>query len=109
MTVAELLKMPALVVANDGENGETALSGVYCCDLLSCVMGECPADSVWITVMNNINTLAVASLTDCAAVVLACGIKPDGAMIAKAQQQGITLLTSEQPVFETALSIHNLL
>lgn len=106
MTVQELMTMPGLKVLNDGGNGDTVLSGVYTCDLLSCVMGNAPADCAWVTVMNNINTLAVASLTECAAVVLAEGVQADAALIAKAAQQDITLLASAEQVFPTALAIH---
>ena len=27
--------------------------GIYCCDLLSIVMGRAPADGLWVTVMGN--------------------------------------------------------
>lgn len=71
LTVQALFDMPSLRLLNDGGNGEDELTGVYCCDLLSCVMGNAPEGCAWVTVMNNINTLAVASLTECAAVILA--------------------------------------
>ena len=109
MTVRQLMEMPGLTVLNDGGNGEDELTGVYCCDLLSCVMGNAPAGCAWVTVMNNINTLAVAALTECAAVILAEGMTADAALVAKAQQQDITLLASEEPVFPTALAIHQAL
>ena len=35
---------------------------VFCCDLLSFVMGRAPADSAWVTVMGNVNAVAVAGL-----------------------------------------------
>ena len=106
MTVSELYALPGLTLLNDGGNGEDELTDVYCCDLLSCVMGNAPAGCAWVTVMNNINTLAVASLTECAAVILAEDVQADAALIAKAAAQDITLLRAEKPVFPTALAIH---
>lgn len=44
---------------------------VFCCDLLSFVMGRAPADCAWITVMGNVNAIAVAVLADTACIVLA--------------------------------------
>ena len=45
--------------------------GVYAGDLLSRAMSRVQADNLWITIMNNINVVAVASLTEAAAVILA--------------------------------------
>ena len=48
------------LVCGDGER-EIA-GGVYCCDLLSIVMGRAPADCLWVTVMGNVNAAAVATI-----------------------------------------------
>ena len=56
--------------------------------------------------MANINTLAVVALTDAACVILAGGAALDEAASAKARQQGITVLATDGPIFETALSVH---
>ena len=52
-------------------DGEREIHGAYIGDLLSWVMGRAQADNAWITIMNNVNVIAVASLTDAAAVLLA--------------------------------------
>lgn len=109
MTIQKLIDSGLLKLVNDGGNGDTEISGVYCCDLLSHAMGSAPADCVWITVMNNINTLAVASLADCGAVVIAAGVPLDPAFVQKAEQQDITILTSEEQIFETAKKIYDLI
>ena len=106
MKIQELADLGALRLINDGGNGETEISGIFCCDLLSHAMGFAPADGVWITVMNNINTLAVASLTECGAIVLACGMPAEESFVKKAEQQDITIYACEEPIFETALMIH---
>lgn len=90
-----------------GEDRE--IHSVYCCDLLSFAMGRAPADGAWFTVMGNLNTVAVASLTDVACVVLADGASMDEAGLAKAKQQGIPLYATSLPVFEAALAVHRLL
>jgi hypothetical protein len=82
------------------------LSSVYCGDLLSHVMGSAPEGSAWVTVMNNVNVIAVASLTDVACVVLAAGISPSPEVIAKAEEQGVLIFASPNQVFDTALDIH---
>ncbi len=83
-----------------------ALSKVFCCDLLSIAMGKAPSDSVWVTVMGNKNTLAVASLTEVACIVLAEGVCLDEGTLKKAESEGIAVLATELPVFDIALEVY---
>lgn len=107
MTIQELMDNGAFTVVNAGEETDRAVESVYCCDLLSVAMGHAPAGCAWVTVMGNINTLAVVALTDAACVVLAGGAALDDAALQKAKQQGITVLAAQTPIFETALAIYN--
>lgn len=86
-------------------NGDAEISSVYCCDLLSIVMGKAPAGAAWVTVMGNINSVAVASLTEVGAIILADGVKPDENALKKAEENGINILLSGEPIFDTALKI----
>ena len=88
---------------------DRSITKPFCCDLLSIAMGRAPAGCVWVTVMGNLNTLAVAALADAACVILAEGAMLDEAAVKKAAQQGITVLRTEEPVFETALAVKELL
>ena len=106
MTIRELIDSGLFQVISEGEELNRTVDSVFCCDLLSIAMGKAPAGCAWVTVMGNINTLAVVALTDAACVVLAGGVRLDEAAAAKAKQQHITVLATEQPVFETALAIH---
>ena len=63
--------------------------GIYCCDLLSIVMGRAPADGLWVTVMGNLNSIAVAVLTDSACILLAEGMALDEAARAAAKALGL--------------------
>lgn len=81
------------------------IKSVYCCDLLSFVMGRAPADSAWVTVMGNVNAVAVALLADVACIVFAEGVKPDSDAIEKARQNDVILLCSPAPIFDTAQAI----
>lgn len=107
MTVNDIINNPVFSLKNDGGNRQAQISKPYCCDLLSIAMGNVPTESAWVTVMSNMNTLAVASLTDCACVIFACGVQPDEAMLKKASTEGITLFTTELPVFEAALEVYH--
>lgn len=109
MTVKELAERGELRVINRGENPDREITKPFCCDLLSIAMGRAPEGSAWVTVMGNMNTLAVASLADVACVILAEGAVLDDVADQKAKQQGITVLATEEPIFEAAQAIYEMI
>lgn len=84
-------------------------TGCYCGDLLSWVMGRAKADDVWLTVMGNVNAIAVATLADAAAIVLVENAQLDGEALARANQQAVAVYATELPAFETAMQLGALL
>ncbi len=106
MKVCDLIKNGSFKVLNEGNNSDREISVPYCCDLLSVAMGRMPADSAWVTVMGNVNTLAVAALADAACIILAEGSHLDEPALSKAKQQEITVLTTELPIFDAALIVY---
>lgn len=105
MKVKELSAMTGFQVLSEG-CPDRDISKIFCCDLLSIAMSKAPADSVWVTVMGNRNTLAVATLTDVACIVLAEGTALDEGTVEKAKEEGVAVLSTELPVFDAALLIH---
>ena len=106
MTVKDLMDTGKFQLVSPGDDTERVIEKVFCCDLLSVAMGRAPSGCAWVTVMGNMNTLAVASLTDAACVILAEGAALDEVAEKKAAQQGITVLATEEPIFETAMGIY---
>ena len=109
MTVQELIDSGIFGVVNAGEGLEREITKPFCCDLLSIAMGRAPFGCAWVTVMGNLNTLAVVALTDAACVILAEGAALDEAAVKRAAVEGITVLRTEEPVFDAALRISQLL
>ena len=105
-TVDQLIHSGLFTLVNEGEDTQREITVPFCCDLLSMAMGKAPAGCAWVTVMGNMNTLAVASLTDAACVILGEGCSLDEAAQAKAKVQGITVLKTQLPIFAAALAIH---
>ncbi|MCU6746560.1 MULTISPECIES: DRTGG domain-containing protein [Lachnospiraceae] len=105
MKVKSILALPECTLLAKGDP-ERTVSKVFCCDLLSIAMGKAPANSVWVTVMGNKNTLAVASLADVSCIVLAEGVSLDEGTLTKAEEEGITVLSTQLPVFDIALEIY---
>lgn len=108
MTVCQIIEKTGckpLCVAD----GEREISGIYNCDLMSVVMSKGFAGAAWVTIMANINAVAVAALTDMAVIVLAEGAAIDSVMLEKAKAQDINVIQSDKPIFETSLEIYKLI
>ena len=107
MKISELLENGFSAVSVP--DTEREIGGVYIGDLLSWVMGKARENDAWITIMTNLNVVAVATLTDVSCVILAEGVIPDGEVIKVAEEKGVNLLSSSLPSYETALKISELL
>ncbi len=81
------------------------INGAYCGDLLSWVMGRAREDNAWITIMSNINVIAVATLADVSCVIFAEGVVPDEDTLKVATEKGVNLLVSPFNSYETAVKI----
>lgn len=109
MTVNELRQQLDLRVLG-GEGGlERQTDSCYIGDLLSWVMGRAKENSVWITVMGNINAVAVAKLADAACILLCENAHLDDDAKAQADLNSIPVLASEKDAYSLALSMGELL
>ncbi|MGN0384240.1 MAG: hypothetical protein ACI4DS_08215 [Eubacterium sp.] len=106
MKIKELIDLNICETINAGQL-ETEITKPFCCDLLSIAMSKAPAGCAWVTVMGNINTLAVAALTEVACIVLAEGTNLDEQALEKARMQDITVLRTDMPIFEMAMKIQD--
>jgi len=104
VTVFELKEALDLTVLVEGDL-RRPVTGGYCGDLLSWVMGRAGEGDAWITVMGNVNTVAVAVLADVGCVILCEGIKLDEAVLQKAVDQEVCVLYTDEPTFKVALKL----
>ncbi len=108
MTVKRLTEIPELkALSLPSPNRE--ICGVYIGDLLSWVMGRAEADCAWITIMSNVNVIAVATLADVSCVILAEGVTLDGEILRTAEEKGVNVFTSKLPAYETATLLYGAL
>ena len=82
------------------DNNDRSISDGFVCDLLSWVMAKGDEDMAWITVQTNLNVIAVASLHDFSCVIIPENIEVPANTIAKADEEGITVLSSDKPSYE---------
>ena len=102
MTVRELSEYLGCRVAAGSASLERPVTGGYAGDLLSWVMAHAPGGSAWITVMGNVNVIAVAVLADVACVIVAEGVQPDEQAMRRAAERDVAVLLSTQPAFSLA-------
>ncbi len=107
MTVEALIEHgfePIVLPENDRE-----VTGVYIGDLLSWVMGRAQSGDAWITIMSNINVIAVASLADTACVITAEDVDmPEDVKVA-AENKGINILKFSGSAYDAAVLLSSLL
>lgn len=85
------------------------IEGVYIGDLLSWVMGRASSGDAWITIMSNVNILAVASLADTACIIIAESVELEEDVVETAKQKGINVLYSEAGIYDTAVWLSQVL
>ncbi|HSJ54882.1 MAG TPA: DRTGG domain-containing protein [Anaerolineae bacterium] len=99
MIVQDLVAELGLQVHSPG-NVEREVTGGYASDLLSCAMAGAKAGNVWVTLQAHPNVVAVASLLDLAAVIVSEGVAPDLETIERAQENGVTVLSSPATTYD---------
>ena len=101
MNLQQIIDRLHLTVLTDSQDfaGVTPAGG-YSSDLLSCVMAGAKKGYLWITLQAHLNIVAVAALTEVAAIIVTENAQPDPASIAKANQQGVILLSTPRTTYE---------
>ena len=104
MKLTDLINDLSLTVVCGSADGMEA-DGVYAGDLLSRAMSHVKENNLWITIMSNTNVIAVASLTGCAAVLLAEGVELIPEARAAAEDNGILVLSSSESVYDLCVRV----
>jgi predicted transcriptional regulator len=103
--IAEKLSLN-IVVSGDPYKEVT---GCYISDLLSDVMAHCKDGELWITLQTHPNIVAVAVIKGISGIIISNGRSPDVDTIKKAEDENITILTTQKTTFEIAGLLYNLL
>ena len=108
MRVKELSEKLQYEIVTAGDM-EREVTGCYIGDLLSWVMGHASPGNLWITIMSNINVVAVAVLTEVSCIILAEDVDLDDLALKKALDQGVCILRTKESAYEAAVNINNCL
>ncbi len=90
-------------------DGEREVTGGYAGDLLSWVMGRASEGDAWITIMSNVNIVAVSTLADPACIILSEGVLPEEGVLEKAEGVGVNILRSSKDTFALCAEVAALL
>lgn len=101
MTIRQIVAELGLKVLAGEHALDREVKGGYAADLLSCVMAGAQSGQLWFTLQTHLNIVAVASLTGVAAVVVTENAPVSSEAIARAEAEGVVLLSSSAPTFET--------
>ncbi len=103
MKLVEIVKELDLSPLTSCENiDDIHVKTAYQSDLLSCVMSGGGEKSIWITLINNINIVAVAKLLDIPVIIITENAIPQAATIERANMEGINLFLTSKGNYEVA-------
>ncbi len=108
MKLSELytkLDLVPLNVSDDDRN----VDGVYCGDLLSWVMTRLSQNFAWVTIMSNINSIAVASLSDASCIIFTENADVSEDVINRAKEQNINVFKTSKSTFDISYMIGKML
>lgn len=109
MTVNELANKIGLKPLAGIGGDQTEVLTCYSGDLLSWVMGRAKEGSAWLTVMGNVNAIAVATLADCACIILTEGAPLDEDARQRAEIQNVPVYSTDLNAYEMSVKIYELL
>ena len=103
MNLPEIIKELDLTPLTGCKNiDEIQAFTAYQSDLLSCVMSGGGEKSIWITLISNINIVAVAKLLDIPVIIITENAMPGEATIERANMEGVNLLLTPKGNYEVA-------
>lgn len=107
--VQDLKDSLPLKLLTENINLDNEIAGCYIGDLLSWVMANAKNKDVWITVMGNVNAIAVATLLNISCIILADGAALDDDAKEKAISQNIPIFVTDLNSYEISIKISKLL
>jgi len=103
--VREIVANLNLEIINEGEHLDDSVEGGYVGDLLSDVIASAREKFVWVTIQVHENIIAVATLKDLSAIILAKNSTPLDETLKNAREEGVTLLRSSMDSFRIVAAL----
>lgn len=108
-TVKDLIDKLSLRLISGERGVNKEVNNCYIGDLLSWVMSKAHSGSAWITVMGNVNSIAVATLVEIPCIILTENATLDADAKVKSNAKQIPVLSTQKSSYEIALEISAIL
>ena len=108
MLLTEVIGKLGFEQKTGGASDGVEVTGGYCGDLLSDVIGNAKAGSIWVTIQTHQNVIAVGTLLGLSAIVVAGGPELDDKTLQKADEEDVRILTTRMKAFEAAGKLYEL-
>ncbi|MBM4352615.1 MAG: 4Fe-4S dicluster domain-containing protein [Deltaproteobacteria bacterium] len=108
MKLAEVASSLSLSPVSGRQHLDVEVAGCYVSDLLSDVIAHAADGILWITLQTHLNVVAVAKLNNLAGIVLVNGRQPAADTLAKAEEEGLPLLTTALTAYQVAGRLYEL-
>lgn len=105
MTVTDLKEQLCLKSAYINMNCNKIIDGCYIGDYLSYVIKNAKPHNIWLTVVNNPNTVAVAMLKNLSCIIMCENVKPTEETVKIASDKGIPILLTTKTAYQLAVEI----
>ena len=103
MKIKQIIEIDGIELLNKIDvDLEKQVTGCYISDLLSWVMAHAKEGEAWLTIMNHLNILAVASLLDLSCIIVAEGEKVSEEVVKVADEKNVIMLSSKYNLYQTA-------
>lgn len=102
MNLKDLAALPGFKLLTEKEVSDKQISKCYICDMLSHVISQIGKNTVWVTVQNNINIIAVAVLAQVPCIIVPENICVNQDVIERAEEEGVVLFSTDKTAYETA-------
>lgn len=113
MTIHDVVQgLPAVYLTPEPSaayQAEKPIVSGYACDLLSLVIAGVQQDEAWFTILNSMNVVAVAVLSECALVVLTEGVTMEPDVVARAIDKNITIVSTKLSTYAACVRLNALL
>lgn len=108
MKLCDLIENLSLEVKTPGTDLTREVTGGYVSDMLSDVIANAEAGSVWVTFQSHLNIVAVASLKGLAGIILVKNRVPAEDTLKKASAENVPVMTSSLAAFELVGRLYTL-
>ncbi len=102
MTILEIKTLLDAEVVTENPNMDFLVSSGFVGDLLSVVMGKAKEDCAWMTIQSHLNIVGVSALIGVGCVIVTEGFSVDEDAISKANEEEVTIMTTQLSSYEAA-------